>query len=118
MSKATISKRKLGIRVIQWIILGMLLVPLVSFFEGGDGGNWDGVYGGGSFAIRGYPYRYINVQYIGSSVYHVKYYYINFIADGLILSIISPFILEPLRYISKQINLREDAAKYYQQKNY
>lgn len=57
-------------------------------------------------------------MYSGSQVYYVKYDYINFIKDGLILSLISPLILESLRYVSTRINITENAQKYYQQKHY
>ena len=118
MSNATITKRKLGIRVIQWIILGMLLVPPISFFEGGDGGNWDGIYSSGSFGEIGYPYRWMFYTAQGSHNYSVRYNIANFVLDGLVFTLLSPFILEPARFILKKLRLRENASKYYQQKNY
>ncbi|TFH15111.1 hypothetical protein E4H04_09000 [Candidatus Bathyarchaeota archaeon] len=119
MSKATISNRKLlGIKVIQWIILGMFLVPPVSHFEGGDGGTGDGPFGSISIGEIGYPYRWKYTRYTSAEGQSVKYNYPNYLKDGLILSILSPFILEPIKYLLDKLNLKENASKYYQQKNH
>jgi len=96
----------------------MLLVFPISFFEGGDGGVADGPFGSISFGEIGYPYRWKYIRDSSADGLTVKYNYLNYLKDGLILSIISPFILEPIRYLLEKLNLKENASEYYQQKNY
>ena len=116
MSKKTTPKSKWMLKFIQWIILGMLLVPPISFFEGGDGITGDGPYGSISTGEIGYPYRWKYTRYTTAEGLNVKYDFLNYLIDGLILSILSPFIIEPIRYILEKLHLKENASKYYQQK--
>ena len=107
------SRDELIIRLCSWFILGVLLVFSVSYIEGGDGGNWDGINSAGSFGEIGYPYRWMYYIDQGSTGYSARYNLTNFVFDGIILTLISPFILEPIRLLLKKLKLRENASDYY-----
>lgn len=106
------SRDQLLKKICFWIVLGLVLVLPVSYFEGGDGGDWDGIGGGGSFGEIGYPYRW---KYTRNDnwEYSVRYDYVNYLINGLILSLVSPFLLEPILFLSRKLKLREKASLHY-----
>ena len=110
------TRDELIVKLGSWFILGCLLVFPVGYIKGVCEDTYvDGI--GFSYHIskcrEGYPYYWKYSKYDSRVGYSVTYDVVNYYLDGIILSFVSPFILELARFILRKLKPKDTVSYRY-----